>query len=164
MIFLESEILESKIVDLELTVKINIKTHFDVLKKLIQNGCTPYLEIQKLQKNHQELFNNLVTDILYDACSTKNIDELNWWLKYSKENNLKIKCLESYMIVASCRGYINVLDWWVDCGFNPKFSDVALEFAIEYNHTTIVDWWKERLKFQSSQNQNTSVVISPRMR
>ena len=54
----------------------------------------------------------------------------------------KLHYTEDALNVASLRGHVNVLEWWINSGLELKYSEKALNNASEDGHVAVLEWWK----------------------
>jgi hypothetical protein len=121
----------------------NIKS-FDILT--VQNN-TQYFYIIKI---FDEYFNVVCNyNFLYYACMQGNVKILEWY----KKSNLSFYLYEEAMVYALQNNRINVLDWFVNNGYEIKFV-MYPEFLTSITIDTL-EWLKNKIK-----NLNYEYIIS----
>jgi hypothetical protein len=85
--------------------------------------------------------------VIHQVCQHGNPKILEWFRNVNLlcpetlfvKNN--IIAYDAYIDIASARGNINVLNWWINSKLPLKYSINALDHASQNGHVNVLDWW-----------------------
>jgi hypothetical protein len=94
--------------------------------------------------------NNYEGDFRYDygidsASSNNNIEVLEWFKLNYKQLGISFNYTPSSLDGASNKGYINIMNWWLNSGFELKFSQYSINGICSNNN--VLKWYLKNVKF-----------------
>jgi hypothetical protein len=107
-------------------------------KAAIRFSCIEIIDY--LFTKHRANFDKTFGHILpLNASYEGSVSVLDWY----KANYVQIRGYDSApMDNASLNGHVYILQWWLDSGLTPKYSEAALEHASARGHVAVLNWWK----------------------
>jgi hypothetical protein len=120
-------------------VKLNQKFRANMIilkEKYNFNNLNDFKEIYKINTNYN--------------CKIYNIEILEW-LK-----NINYKFDENIINEVSSYGYVDVLEWFKNSGYEFKFDEYTIASASSYGHVNILEWFKNS-GYEFKYNNNDAI-------
>lgn len=135
----------SLIIELEKGIK-----KYNIEYALEKRNMSMLFWLTKSGKQIEDKGNNIAMNAIINDSSKANLDDLNWWIyAYTKLKNfgLQLRLFGYVVAYASCRGHLNVMNWWKDfcLKLDPcmKYSTSAIDEASMKGQIDMLNWWKD---------------------